>query len=239
MECSVNRWIFSLALAAITFGASAASALSWQYECSPCTGNGAAGSMSALTTTFNDSTSVFNFNATVSATNGNLPGAGWLVVSPGPNPKGNVSEYAILYLDHVSASVTAYVYNGQNSANSWQDVNGYLGTYNNALQVTNPTAGQRNVNLTIDATTINSLNLGPDWVGVKFGQQMGLWYHPATGGFSYDGKGRISGFKTGTAGWYDKADLTTRPIPEPSAALAFGIGALLVGASRKRSSGRR
>lgn len=235
----MNRLIFLLTLAAMTFGASAASALSWQYDCAPCSGNGAAGAMTSLTTTFNDSTNVFNFDATFSATNGNLPNAGWLVVSPGPNPKGNVDEYAILYMDHANATVTAYVYNGQNSANSWVDVNGYLETYTNALTVTDPAAGQRNVSMTIDATTINSLSLGADWVGVKFGSKMGLWYHPATGGFSYDGKGRITGFKSGTAGWYDKADLATRPIPEPSAALAFGIGALLVGAANKRKSHRR
>lgn len=223
-----------LALTTSLLMASSASALSWQYDCSPCSGNGAAGAMTSLTTTYDSATEVFSFDATFSATNGNLPNAGWLVVSPGPNPKGNVDEYAIMYMDNANATVTSYVYNGVNSANSWQDPNAYLQSDVGALSVSNPSASERRIQFSIDATAINAMNLGPDWVGVEFGPQMGLWYHPATGGFEYDGKGRISSFKVGTQGWYDKLDLSTRPIPEPSAALAFGIGALLVGASRKR-----
>lgn len=234
----MKRTISSLAFVAVLFGASAASALSWQYDCSPCSGNGAAGALTSLSTSFDASTDQFYFDATFSATNGNLPNAGWLVVSPGPNPKGNVDEYAILYMDNVNALVTAYVYDGQNSANSWLDPNRYLESYAGALQVTNPSATERRIQLSIDATTINSLNLGADWVGVEFGPTMGLWYHPATGGFQYDANGRISGFNTGTQGWYDKRDLATRPIPEPGAALAFGVGTLLVGASRKRQARR-
>ncbi len=229
----MKRLIPAFVFAAALMAATSAQAVSYQYTCSPCSGNHAAGEMVSLDTTFNTVTDQFRWTAEFSATAGNLPSAGWLVVSDGPNPKSHVNEYAIMYLDHASGDVTAYVYNGLNSANSYQDAAGYLGTFSNAITVSTLGNGNQQVSLSLDATGINNAFNTPDWDGISFDKGLGYWYHPSTGNLAYNGDGTISGFNVRTQGWYDKRDLQTRPIPEPSAALVFGIGALLVGASRK------
>ena len=63
----------------------------------------------------------------------------WLVVTDGDNPKGDGSSHAILYGDIENNRVTAYTYDGTNSANSYQNGT-LLGTYENAFA----DAGTRN-----------------------------------------------------------------------------------------------
>ena len=123
-------------LAVFGLAGSAAHAATFQFQCGPVSGcpggNHRAGEMIALRTTFDTHTERFTWDARFKATNGNLPDSGWLVVSDGPNPKGGVDEYAIMYLDGANGHVTAHVYNGQNSANSYQVPNSLLASYHNS-----------------------------------------------------------------------------------------------------------
>lgn len=82
---------------------------------------------SSITAEYQPGTKRFKWDFTA---NSNVNGF-WLVVSPGPNPKGNAGELAILYLDAktltanstITPRLTIYNYNGTNGTNSWLDGN--------------------------------------------------------------------------------------------------------------------
>ena len=68
-------------------------------------------------TSYDAGTQTFDWSYTVTDDNDGF----WLVVSPGPNPKGNATELAILFGDLGNSNdpndnrLTAYVYNGKNN----------------------------------------------------------------------------------------------------------------------------
>jgi hypothetical protein len=134
----------------------------------------------------------------------------WLVVSPGPNPKGNAGELAILFLDarnltsntSVTPTLTAYNYNGFNGVTSYMDGSPDAGNQtpdrifssrNNddlgvvtSLSATD-TGTMRRFVIELDASILqNHTPLypaanGDPWTGVAFGQRLGAWFHPTTG----------------------------------------------------------
>ena len=112
--------IGSLALAAI---ASSADANFWRYNYSQ-PGNSW---YSSITAEYQPDTQRFKWEFTA----GSSVNGFWLVVSPGPNPKGNAGELAILYFDAktltanstITPTLTVYNYNGVNGTNSWIDGN--------------------------------------------------------------------------------------------------------------------
>jgi hypothetical protein len=135
----------------------------------------------------------------------------WLVLSPGPNPKGYAGELAILYLDAnglaanstITPKLTVYGYNGQNGILSYMDGSQATGvqTPDRIFSSLNPdttgtimqlsasdTGGLRRFTVELDATVIQSYSplhnggaMGVDWTGVAFGQQLGAWFHPSSG----------------------------------------------------------
>ncbi len=124
----------------------------------------------------------------------------WLVVSPGPNPKTNVSEYAVLYGDRTTNRITAYTYDGQNNPNSYQ--NGQLlGTFDNAF-----TSGGTNMTMfSLDVSSINSAFSDPAWLGVAIDQQAGIWFHQTAGtDIAYNADGSISNFGFDSQMWLDR-----------------------------------
>jgi hypothetical protein len=135
----------------------------------------------------------------------------WLVVSPGPNPKGYAGELAIIYLDAIGLTanstitpkLTVYGYNGQNGILSYMDGSQAAGvqTPDRIFSSLNPdatgtimqlsasdTAGVRRFTVELDATIIQNYSplhnggaMGVEWTGVEFGQQLGAWFHPSAG----------------------------------------------------------
>ena len=135
----------------------------------------------------------------------------WLVVSPGPNPKGYAGELAILYLDAngltanstITPKLTIYGYNGQNGILSYMDGSQAAGvqTPDRIFSSLNPdttgtimqlsasdTGGLRRFTVELDATIIQNYTplhnggaMGVEWTGVAFGQQLGAWFHPSAG----------------------------------------------------------
>ena len=120
-------------------------------------------------------------------TDGGAKDGFWLVVSDGPNPKTNVDEYAILYGDLDANRITAYVYDGENSANSYRDGQ-YLATFDGAIS----DAGNGMSMFNIDVAGINAALAGEDWDGVVQGEQSGIWFHRSAGSsFEYGADGQL------------------------------------------------
>ena len=170
---------------------------------------------------------------------GGTPDGFWLVISDGPNPKNNPLEYSIFYGDYSSGNLAAYAYNGVNNAGSWMALP-FLGdysssTYNNGSDV---------FGFSLDATAINSAALGPDWDGIQFGSNIGIWFHPSynlTSSFNPDGS--IQSFSPRYNAWYDTnydGDCGTNDrgcitkVPEPTTFALMGLGLLGLGAFRQK-----
>jgi hypothetical protein len=134
----------------------------------------------------------------------------WLVVSPGPNPKGHPGELAIIYFDaktltannSITPTATIYNYNGVNNASSWNDGAPTAGVQTpdriwssldsgdaaSIIQLSATDNGtSRRFVFEIDATAIQTHTPlypnpnGDDWTGLAFGAKLGTWFHPMSG----------------------------------------------------------
>lgn len=195
--------------------------------------NANAGAITNISTTFDTNTEVFSWSHTINDKGGKASDGFWLVVSDGPNPKGNVDEFAILYGDADTNTLTAYIYDGVNSANSHTDAGSYLDTFNLGY-TDNGNSGT--FSFSFDATTINSLFNTPDWDGVSFGANMGIWLHPMLdANFGYDQNGLLTSLGYSAQGWLDTKNRNTVNVVEPSALLLMGFGLFGLGLARRRS----
>ena len=144
----------------------------------------------------------------------------WLVVSDGTNPKTNENEFAILYGDRAANRITAYAYDGQNNANSFQNGT-LLGTYENVFADAgqHPTRGYDITMFTLDVSEINSAFTNEGWDGVQIGEQAGIWFHQSAGSdFKYDDFGSIVDYTFSDQMYLDRGfdtsyrlDCTARP----------------------------
>jgi len=123
----------------------------------------------------------------------------WLVLNGGGNPKGISGELAILYGDLTNNKITAYVYNGVNGDTSYQTSSAYITKYLGAMTINN-----NSFSFNIDVSAINAFNGGPNWNGIGFDDQIGIWYHSAAQAqFSYT-MSKISSIKWKTTpGYFD------------------------------------
>ena len=129
----------------------------------------------------------------------------WLVVTDGDNPKGDGSTNAILYGDIANNKITAYTYNGENNANSY-DSGTYLGTYDNAFSSggTHPTYGYEMTMFSLDVAGINNA-FGPEFDGVTLGDKAGIWFHQSAGSeFTYGTDGSITDYAFDSQMWLDR-----------------------------------
>ena len=213
------------------------------------------GFIDRLDTQFDAGNRTFDFSVDFSANSGLLANSFWLLVSDGDDPKGNVDELAIFYFDGTQvaaggdAVVTTYIYNGANSSLSFQDSNGQILS---SLVAGDPISASGSVigdtasySFSIDASGVNdgsALRTGRgtsgDWKGAGFGDEFGIWFHPAiVSSVSYGAagtadEGDLTEFTIQKAGWFDGANFAT--VPEPSASLLAAVGSMGLLLRRRR-----
>jgi hypothetical protein len=221
--------------------------------------NNAAGQIKEIRTSNKRDGTDFAWYSTFSKSpDGKLPNAYWVVVSPGPNPKGHAGELGIFYVDATKGTptVTAYAYNGKNGFTSFNDGNGN-GTNDGGDRIWSSakdksivkdlrfsdSGNERTIGFRIDPSKINNHKPkypgNTPWTGAAYGDKIGIWFHPVTEATTnYDAKGYLTAFNFKQQGWYDVDNLhtycTDTPVPEPAtmAALGLGIAAMI---RRRRS----
>lgn len=185
---------------------------------------------------------------------GGRDGGFWLVVSDGPNPKDQIGEYAILYGDLNRNRITAYEYNGNNSANSITDPGNLLEVFFDALTFIDDGGSETPdgvVKFDIDVSSINMMDLGDDWDGVSFGEKIGVWFHFGENlrARYNDHTNELKKFDLGHQGWVDFKNKHTNDcddlpdgfpgcdpaeISEPTSVALLGFGLIGLAAYRRR-----
>ena len=95
----------------------------------------------------------------------------WLVVNNGPNPKSsNVNELAIMYGDMATGTLSTFIYNGANNSNSLNNPAIHLQT--DTFSTTSDS-----LSIDIDASAINSWVGDPNYTGISFDNNIGIWFH--------------------------------------------------------------
>jgi hypothetical protein len=145
-----------------------------------------------------------NLRITSSFTN-NVPDAYWLAVSPGPNPKGNATELAVIYVDMRANRYAAYNYNGVNGSDS------YIGGTLLASGATNAIRIGNNYSFALNVNSINNgaLNANAGWTGTEFTDQAGVWYHFFDGSITFNNNGSVQSLNALSQGWSDIANRGT------------------------------
>ncbi len=187
------------------------------------TGNHRAGRIEQVSASYDANSQSLSWETTLTRNRRNLYNGFWLVLSDGPNPKRHVDEYAIFYADAINNRLTAYVYNGRNSSNSWRSEE-LIHSYSGVLNVSD-TGNSRTMGFSgLDVSMINSFFDTPDWDGAMFGSQVGIWFHPVIlRAVRYDQDGGLERFRYRRHGWYDKAFRTSHPVPEASTIALFAV----------------
>lgn len=255
----VKATIGGLGLAAATFGAAQASDL-FQYDRTG-PGGGAGGNLlEYFELVYTDDGATQRLSATLDFTSeivrGGTEGGFWLVVSDGENPKSQIGEYAILYGDLNNNRITAFEYNGNNSADSIVDPGNQLEIFSNAMTYTDANNSDGIVTFDLDVTSINMANLGGDWDGVSFGEKIGVWFHfganlTPTYANGNAASGQLTNFHLPHQGYVDFANGNSKQcddlppdfpgcdpvtVSEPGSVALLGLGLVGLAAYRRRSA---
>jgi hypothetical protein len=195
----------ALAITALVALTPLANASLFKFDVDPVTG-GALGNdkIGAISTSFDSVNQRFTWRTQLippTLSNRDVVDGFWLVVNNGPNPKSsNAKELAIMYGDLQNNTLSTYVYNGANNANSILDP-GIL------LQTDSLTTSSFDFSFNISTAAINSWNSpSQDYTGISFDENIGIWFHFSSGSdFTYT-NGDITGYTFEKQGWYDVAN---------------------------------
>lgn len=181
-----------LGMVAVTVTAQASAGVIYNYERGAGVFGGGSGlSYEGVTASWDATNQLFEF---IVDFDGTAADGGWLVVSPGANPKNSTTELAIAYLDADSGGVWVYAYNGANNAASYLETP-FLGFFSNAYTIDGEGVATLSLNTSIIDTQLET--------GFAFGERLGIWYHPALGvNINGDASG-MSGFSFSSQGWLD------------------------------------
>ncbi|MEM6638813.1 MAG: PEP-CTERM sorting domain-containing protein [Pseudomonadota bacterium] len=222
--------------AALTVGSASASAAliyDWSRGAGVFGGNSGL-SYESLSSSYNTVTQDFTFEVEFGEETAT---GGWLVVSPGANPKRSNEELAIVYFDEASQDAWVYAYNGLNNSASWSQ-GPLLGFFENAYTTESGTA-----TLMLNAAGIHA---GLD-SGFAFGPDIGIWYHPSTSLTLVGDNAGLTQFTPHNQGWYDTSFdgdcsnprtgcITERTaVPEPASVYLIALGAGVLALRRRFS----
>ena len=178
----------------------------YQYSIDNPPGSANGGDIKNITTCYDENTNQFSFEMKIDDVSEGFT----LAINGGPNPKGHANEMALIYFDASGSEpvVTIYNYNGQNTQTSWQGSE-IVSSITSAdifsnISVTTDGSGNKIFSFDMDATTIQEFSNDPDWTGVSFADQLGMWLHPVKGlDTDYDSDGFLTQWSTNGTGWYD------------------------------------
>ena len=228
----MKKNIVKAALVASMFAltASASATIIYDYTRTPGVFGGASNlSYDSVSATYNDTVHELTFTVDYA---GDTADGGWLVLSPGENPKDSTSELGIAYFDADSGDVWTYAYNGQNNAASYTSME-FLGYFENAYTTIDGVG-----TLAIDVTEPNSRLES----GFAFGANIGIWFHPAGNVVAHGDENGLNRFSAYGIGWLDtmndgNCDNANTgcivALPEPSSLLLIGLGAGVMGLRRR------
>jgi len=237
----------TLSILGIAAFAGIANATVWEftYPSQGLTSNSDGGEIKNVRATYDDATQQLGYYVTFGQVpNSTLKTNGyWLVMSPGPNPKGHADELSIFYFDRSGAGspkLTVNNYNGQNADNSWNGGNQIFSSLRasdqskiTSLYAFDRPNGDQEYGFKIDARSINGYKNSADWTGAKFGQNIGVWFHPVAGLTTSYNNNFLCGWNYRSQGWLDTTNSRTVATPEPATFAAMGVGALALLKRRK------
>ena len=230
-----------LCAATMIVTSSFASAQTYSYERENYTTSSSISVIDEFSVTYNQSSETLQLD--VSYAN-DRPDGFWVVLSDGENPRANADEYAIFYFDATTDTpvVSAHVYDGTNTPSSFSTRPLLDSNFNNPASnlsgsVSQSANGGDAFSLTVNASAINAANLGPDWDGAQFGENIGVWFHTFTidGSTAYNLNGGLSSLPIQQRNFLDVANGNTDLVPEPSSSLLLGLSGMLVLLRRKRA----
>lgn len=189
-------------------------------------GNG--GTVDALFTEYDSSTSVMTWAVDNAVRNGALMDGFWLVTNNGPAPPTAADGLAIFYADFNSNSLWAFEYNGANDDTSYA-TSQYLGDFSSGLFSAGNTLG---FSLNVDPIYANLFASSP------FDAQIGIWFRPTWGTTTQtDGNGRLTDWDFTDESWLDTPDGGYPTIvPIPGALLLYGSALFGLGLVRRGRS---
>ncbi|MFK8031070.1 MAG: PEP-CTERM sorting domain-containing protein [Gammaproteobacteria bacterium] len=224
--------IKALSIAALISGSQVASASpTYNYERGAGVFGGGSGlSYDSVSASYNSSTEAFSFEVDY---NGTAAAGGWLVVSPGGNPKNSTSELGIAYFDAASGDTWVYAYNGMNNSASYLTMD-FLGFFEDSYTTVNGVA-----TLSLETSSFSS-QLDTSFA---FGERIGIWFHPTANLSVIGDSDGLDTFTANGTGWLDTSNegdcsnpnngcITTVPEPTTWVLLTLGMGILFY--SRRR-----